>query len=111
MFFFSFLPIVHQNVSFSAGFMLLVGINILHVVCEQISEQMGMLSFETVRGSFHGVECRGSKKGEFFSFLNNIQACFSEWVSSLGAFECFILEKMFKVRVTRLIQFDSISKL
>ena len=71
--------------SAAAGSMLLVGI------------MMEMLSFETVSGSFHRVDCRGSKKGGFFLILqNNIHTYFHVWVSSFGAFECFILGNIFQ---------------
>lgn len=96
------LPAVHR---------LVVGINILSIVCEQISEQMEKLSFETVSGSFHGVECGGSKNGTFFSFLNNIHTNFCVWALSFAAFGCFILGKFSKVTEIRFIQFNSISKL
>lgn len=88
-----FLPILYQNSpSAAVGFMLLVGINILYIVCEQISEQMEMPSFQTESGSFHGVEYRGSKKGEIFSFLKNIHSHLNiegdhVWDSSFTAFE------------------------
>lgn len=80
----------------AAVYRLVVGINILSVVCEQISEQMEKLSFETVSGSFHGVECGGSKNGTFFSFLNNIHTYFCVWVLSFAAFGCFILGNIFQ---------------
>lgn len=67
---FPFCPFcIETSPSAAAGFMLLVGVNILYVVWEEISEQMEMFLSETARGSFHGVDYRGSRKGVFFSFF------------------------------------------
>ena len=88
--------------------MLLVGINILDVVWEQISEQMEMFSSETARGSFHGVDCRWSRKGGIFLLFliifTRISVCGFQVFS---AHECFIFRgTFFKVRVV--ISFNNI---